>query len=151
MASEKFSEFTDGGNLQSGDIVVGLRSASPLDNFKFTYPGGSSFTFTEVTGTSQNMAVNNGYIANNVALVTLTLPATSAVGDYIYIQGKGAGLYKIAQNAGQTIHVGATATTTGVLGSLSADAQYNSIMLLCITANNDWTSLTGPQGNFTAV
>ena len=36
---------------------------------------GSGFAWTEVTGTSSSMSINNGYIANNAGLVTLTLPS----------------------------------------------------------------------------
>lgn len=111
--------------------------------------GGSGYTWTEVTGTSQNMAVNNGYIANNVALVTLTLPATASVGDTIILQGKGTGLYRIAQNAGQTIHFGSSDTSTGAGGSLTATNRYDSIELICIVANTDFAVLTGAQGAFT--
>lgn len=31
------------------------------------------------------MSVNNGYIANNASLVTLTLPTTAAVGDIVEV------------------------------------------------------------------
>ena len=57
------------------------------------------------------MAVSSGYILNNASLVTATLPSTAAIGERIILQGKGAGLYKIAQNAGQTIHFGNQDTT----------------------------------------
>lgn len=107
--------------------------------------------WTEVTGTSQSMAVNNGYIASNAGLVTLTLPTTAAVGDEIHIAGKGAGGYLIAQNASQLIHLGNAVTTTGVAGSLASSNQWDSINLLCVTANNVWTVIGGPQGNFTVV
>jgi len=107
-------------------------------------------TWTEVTGTSANMAVDNGYIANNVGLVTLTLPAVAAVGDGVRVAGKGSGLWSIAQNAGQTIFFGAASTTTGVLGSLDAIAQYDCVELLCITANNDWVVISS-VGNLSAV
>lgn len=101
--------------------------------------------WTEVTGTSQNMAVNNGYIANNAALVTCTLPATASVGDAVRVVGKGAGLWKIGQNAGQTIRFLGSSTTTGAGGSVTATTQYQSIELICITANTDWEiqTLTG--------
>ena len=59
----------------------------------------AGITWTEVTGTSQAAAVDNGYICNNASLVTVTLPPTCAVGKLISIAGKGAGLWKIAQNA----------------------------------------------------
>jgi hypothetical protein len=105
--------------------------------------------WTEVTGTSQSMAVNSAYIANNAGLVTLTLPSTAALGSIVWVVGKGAGLWKIAQNAGQTIHFGSNDTTTGVTGSLTATNRYDAIQLLCTTANTDWTCTGIAQGNIT--
>jgi hypothetical protein len=111
--------------------------------------GGGGYTWTEVTGTSQAMAANNGYITNNPALCTLTLPAVAAQGTTISIAGKGAGGWKIAQNAGQEIFFGSSATTIGVTGYLQSTQQYDSIELLCISTDTQWTVLTGPQGNIT--
>jgi hypothetical protein len=105
------------------------------------------FPFIEVTSTSQAMAVNTGYIANNTALVTATLPSTSAVGDLVWIVGKGSGGWQIAQNAGQTIHFGNQDTTTGAGGSLDSTNQYDTIQLLCTAANTDWTCTGISQGN----
>lgn len=113
--------------------------------------GGAGYNWTEVTGTSQAMSVNSGYIANNALLVTLTLPSTAAVGNSVIVQGKGAGLFAIAQNSGQTIHFGNVNTTTGILGSITATNQYDSLEIICITANTDWAVLTGPQGVLTYV
>lgn len=116
--------------------------------------GGGGYPWTEVTATSATMDVNSGYIANNASLVTLTLPSVAQVGDSVSVQGKGAGGWKIAQNAGQTINIGdATnpATTTGVGGSLASTTRYDSLELLCITANSGWAVLTGPQGSITVV
>jgi hypothetical protein len=108
------------------------------------------FAWTEVTGTTQAMAIESGYIANNAGLVTLTLPAVAVIGEAVQIVGKGAGLYAIAQNAGQTIHYIASDTTTGVGGSLTAIEQYASIELVCITANTEWV-VVDSVGNFTIV
>jgi len=108
------------------------------------------FTWNEETGTAANMAVQNGYIANNASLVTLTLPATAALGEVVQVVGKGAGLFKIGQNAGQTIHYINSDTTTGTGGSLTAIEQYAAIELVCITANTDWAVLDS-AGNFTVV
>jgi hypothetical protein len=58
------------------------------------------------------------------------------------VQGKGAGGWKIAQNAGQTIHFGNVDTTTGATGYLASTNRYDSIQLLCITANTDWAIMT---------
>lgn len=111
---------------------------------------GTGFTWNEVTGTSQAIAVDNGYIANNAGLVTFTLPASASLGDTFQIVGKGAGLFSIAQNAGQTIHYVASDTTTGAGGSLTAIEQYAAIEIVCTTANTDWTVLDS-SGNFTVV
>jgi hypothetical protein len=104
--------------------------------------------WTEVTGTTQSMAVNNAYVANNVAEVDLTLPATAALGDVVQVQGLGAGLFTITQNAGDIIHFGSSATTTGVGGDITATNRYDSVKLVCIVANDEW-SVTQSIGNFT--
>lgn len=102
---------------------------------------GAGLPFTVVSGTSQSMAVNNGYIANNAALVTCTLPASAAVGDLIEVLGLGAGGWRVGQNSGQTIHNGVTgtATTTGTGGYIDSTSQYATIRLRCIVATTDWT------------
>ena len=105
--------------------------------------------WTVVTGTTQAMAINSGYVSNNAGLVTLTLPAVAAVGSVIQMQGLGAGGWQIAQNALQLIHIGSAVTTTGITGYLASTNQYDSLTLLCVVANTTWTVLGGPQGNIT--
>ena len=111
---------------------------------------GGGFEYVEVTGASQLMAVNVGYIANRGSAVTFTLPATAAQGDAVAIVGKGAGGWIIAQNAGQTIHQNSTDSTTGVGGSVASSAQYNCAYLVCITADTDWV-IYDSQGILTFV
>lgn len=129
-----------------GVTVVGTPGTSTLT----ISVSGSGISWNEVLLTSANMAVNNGYVANNVALVTLTLPAVSAFGDVIQVVGKGTGLWSIAQNAGQTIHFGALDTTPGVGGSLASILRYDAVELLCTTANLDFTVISS-LGNLTVV
>ena len=88
------------------------------------------------------MAVHNGYIANNAGLVTLTLPATAAIGDEIRLTGKGAGGWRIAQNAGQTIYSDTSTTTTGVGGRLDSTQDRDTVELVCVTVDNDWNVLS---------
>ena len=97
--------------------------------------GGSELTWTEVTGTTQSASADNGYITNNESLVTITLPSTCAVGKTIRVVGKGAGLWKIAQNAGQQIIFGNKNTTIGTSGYIASLYKYDSVELLCITAD----------------
>ena len=109
-----------------------------------------SLTWSEVTGTSQAMAIENAYIANNAGLVTCTLPASAAIGDRVAVVGKGTGLFAIAQNAGQTVHFDGVSTTTGAGGSITAQVRYDCLELVCITANTDWV-VRCSVGNFTIV
>lgn len=111
---------------------------------------GSGFTWNEVTGTSGNLSSHNGYILNNAALVTMTLPATFAIGDTFAIVGKGAGGWRVAQNASQLMHFGNQVTTTGAAGSLSSSNQWNCMELVGITANTT-LSVRSAIGNITVV
>lgn len=111
---------------------------------------GGGLAWTDVTGTTQAMSVNNGYTADNAGLVTLTLPATAAYGTIIAVVGKGAGGWKIAQNALQVIHFGFVNTTTGTGGSLASTLQYDVVYLLCTAANTDFTVVQS-MGNITVV
>lgn len=110
--------------------------------------GNQTWPWTEVTGTTQAAAVNSGYILNNAGLVTLTLPAIAAVGDVILVVGKGAGGWKVAQNASGVIHFGNLDSTTGTGGFISSTAQYDCVMLVCIVANNGWV-VQNSVGNIT--
>ncbi len=94
------------------------------------------FPITEVTGTSQAAAINNGYTANNGSLVTFTLPATAAVGSKVSISGVGAGSWKLTANTGQTIK--GLGTTTTSAGNITCANQYDSIEVICVTANTTW-------------
>jgi len=107
-------------------------------------------TWNEVTGTTQAASVNAGYIANNAALVTITIPTTAAVGDVVRVTGKGAGGWKIAQNASEIIHFLGTDTTTGTGGSLASTGTYDGVEIVCVVANTEWV-VASSMGNITIV
>lgn len=112
--------------------------------------GAGGITWTEVTGTSGNAAADNGYICNNANLVTITLPSTIAVGKTIRIAGNGAGGWKLAQNASQVIYFGDQNTTTGTGGYLASVNRYDSIEIICITADTTF-NVIGSMGDITVV
>lgn len=101
-------------------------------------PPGGGITWTDVTGTSQAMSADKGYVANNSGLVTLTLPSPCAVGKLIYVSGQGSGGWKIAQNASQIIHLDNTDSTTGVGGSIASNNRYDSVVLVCTVADTEF-------------
>lgn len=104
----------------------------------------------EVVGTTQNAAVNKGYITNNAGLVTVTLPATSIVGDVVRIEGKGAGGWAVAQSAGQSVRFAGSTTTAGAGGSLASTGRDDGVELLCIVANTGW-KVSAVHGNIGVV
>lgn len=108
----------------------------------------SGVTWNDVTGTSASMAANNGYLANNSGLVTLTLPAVVAQFSIIQIAGFGAGGWLISLNSGQNIQLGSSSTTVGVGGSLASTNRYDNITIMCVVANTTFICFP-PQGNVT--
>jgi hypothetical protein len=118
----------------SGSITV----AGSGNTLTISATGSTSFTWNN-NATTQTMSVNNGYIVTAAALQTLTLPATSAVGDVIeVIRPSGAGGWRIAQTAGQQVRTGTNATTVGTGGSLTSTGIGDCIHLVCTTANTIW-------------
>ena len=146
-------------SMTNGQIIIGSTGATPTAatltagaNISIVNAAGSitisatglaGFSWTVVSGTSQAMLSNNGYIANNAGLVTLTLPATSAVGDEIDIIGKGAGGWLVQCGGGQTVVVGSSTTTSG--GSVASTNAKDSFYMICTVANTEWTVGSAPQ------
>jgi len=152
--------------LTNGEVLIGSTGNDPVPalltagaNITITPAPGSVTIAATVPGTftwatqasSTTMAINHGYIVTGGSLVTLTLPATAAVGSELIIVGQAAGGWSIAQAAGQTIFVGIAETTVGVGGSLASSQIKDSINLVCTVANTTWTAVAAPQGNLTIV
>lgn len=95
---------------------------------------GGGVTWTVIT-LDQAIVIGNGYICNKAGLLTLTLPATAAIGDVIKVTGiNTAAGWKIAQNANQRIHIGTSSTTVGVTGSLASTNIRDTVTLVCVVA-----------------
>jgi hypothetical protein len=94
----------------TGNVGIGRTNpATALDvNGTVTatgFAGNGALPWQTVAGTSQAAAPDQGYLLTNTAQVTLTLPAAPAVGDVVRVSGIGAGGWRIAQNAGQSVLV----------------------------------------------
>lgn len=153
------------GPLTNGQLAIGSTGTAPVAAALTAGAGisivnaagsitiatsGGGMTWSTVTGTTQAIVADNGYVANNAAVVTFTLPATASVGDTFIIEGLGAGGWSIAQNAGQLIHLGSSVSTTGTGGSVSSTNQYDAVTVNCIVANTTWT-VRNAVGNLTIV
>ena len=94
------------------------------------------FKWQVVSGASQQAQPNAGYIASSATLVTITLPASPAIGDIVRVTGAGAGGWKLAQNAGQTVLGG----NLGVVGAIWIP-RASSLNWRCVASSSDGTKL----------
>lgn len=130
--------------------IVGITNSNPVPVTINSSTGqlgvgtNSIVAWNNVTGTSATMVAGQGYVANNAALVTLTLPSSSAIGDTFKIITKGAGFCRIAQNASQTIRYGGATTTSGVGGSLTSTVIGDCLEI--VSTADDEFYVTNSQG-----
>lgn len=108
--------------------------------------GGGGLTYTPVTS-SQTASINTIYGTNSSSLIVLTLPTVAPAGSIISVVGIGSGGWQIAQPSGVSIHIGNQTSTTGTSGTVSSTNRYDSLQLICISANTSWSLLGGATGN----
>lgn len=132
-----FLELEDTPTVYTGSASKSVLVKGDETGLEFGLPTGGVTSWVEIS-TSQSLLVNKGYIINDISQLVLTLPLTAIVGSLIRVVGKGAGGWKIAQNAGQTIHFGNKYTETGAGGYLESAHYGDCCSLLCVTANNSW-------------
>ena len=150
--------------LTDGQVVIGSSAGAPLaanltagtgvsisnGHNTITISSSGAEPWVDETGASVTMTANTGYTSDDGAsLVTFTLPATAAIGDWIEINGKGAGGWTLIEGTGQIIHFG-NQTTTITTGSLSSTNQWDCVRLRCVTANTTFTVVSA-VGNLTVV
>lgn len=106
------------------------------------------FPTTDVTGATQQLAVNNRYVTDRSGGVTYTLPTTATEGDEIKIVGK-TGLWTVKWTTNQQINLGSVSATvtTGTIVSTNAG---DCVTLTCTTggASTIWRTTSG-WGNIT--
>jgi len=130
------------------DIVGGVGvtvTGNPGTNTLTIDSAGGGLNWFEIVGVGPTaMQVSTGYIANTVNpnLCLFTLPAVAAIGDVVTVVGKGTGLFQVQQGAGQQIHFGNVSTTAGAGGTLTSTHARDTILLVCVTANTEWSVLS---------
>lgn len=112
----------------------------------------TTFPWTVVTGNTQAISVENGYISNNSGqAVVFSLPTTAIVGDEFEVANMNASFgFTVTQAASQLVIIGNTVTTTGAGGSLASSAKGDSLRFVCIVANTTFIVLS-MVGNITVV
>jgi hypothetical protein len=127
-----------GRTFQAGTGISLTNASGVSGNTTITATGGG-LAWVDVTGTTQTMAVNTGYTADDGgSLITFTLPTSAAFGDTVIVQGKGSGLYKIVYGTGQNIIFGSV-SSTATTGNVASNKASDQIQIRCSTA-----SLTAP-------
>ena len=142
----------NGTNYVAATITAGTGINVTNGAGSITLASSGASPWVDQTTASVTMAANTGYTSDaGASLVTFTLPATSAIGDWVEINGKGSGLWRIAQAAGQQIFIAPSNTTSGAGGSISSVNQYDCIRLRCITANTIWVVVAQQSTGLTIV
>ncbi len=109
---------------------------------------GGGMAWSVITGASQAMAINTGYIANRAGTVAFTLPTTSAVGDMVAVTGINTATgWSIAYTTNQQIFFG-TSSATLTTGTLASVNIRDTVYLVCVTANLTW-NVVHSIGNIT--
>lgn len=140
MADIKWSSFTNGGAMVSGDQLVGLRAGN---NVRLTT--NPIILWTSISGTTQSAAINSAYVVSNAAQTTITLPVTAPLGSVVAIAGNGAGGWILVPGAGQTIKV----LTASASVSVTSAEQYDCIEVVCVVANTTWVARNMVTTGFT--
>lgn len=157
MADVKFSQFVDGGEIRVGDTVVGLRTADPLNNYKFDFPGAGIkdangnylFEYATVGTLAANHLKFSNALTGNPALIVAVGTDTDID---ISIQPKGAGILVLAGlNWPASDGVAGSFMTTDGAGNLSFSTT-GLVSSITGTANQvlvDGTTGTPTSGNVT--
>lgn len=151
--------------LTDGQLQIGSTGAAPTAATITAGPGititnaagsittaqtaGFPFTFTTIDADGA-LVINTAYINTKVAALSVSLPATSSVGDVIILKGSGAGGWTVTQAANQYIYIGSLSSTVGIAGSIASTNATDSVSLVCVEADRGWSSFS-VVGNITVV
>jgi hypothetical protein len=113
---------------------TGIAVTNGANSITISATGSTTWT---TKSTSFSMVAENGYIAIGLgASITATLPATAVIGDIFELTDADPTYpVVVAQNALQYINFGNLTTTPGITGSLTTQAQGDTLRIVCIATN----------------
>lgn len=99
----------------------------------------SGVTTWQTISANQALVASNGYICISPGgALSLSLPATAAVGTIIEVVLAGATSWTVTQAAGQQVFMGNVSSTLGATGTVASTAAGDSIRMVCTVANTTW-------------
>ena len=99
---------------------------------------------TTLTDATQAADIDTTYIPTNSSQTVITLPSVARVGSRVKIVGLGAGGWSLNPSAGQTIEVAASTATV----SVQSAERYDSIEVMCVTADTTWVTTSDSTTGF---
>lgn len=139
-------------NPITGDINIvgaaGITTSGNAGTYTLTIHSTAAGFLWNAISANQSLTAANGYICVGGGDLSLSLPATSSVGDQIAVLLDGSDSFTITQGAGQQIRMGILQTTLGSSGSINSLMQGDGILLVCKEDNDLWTCYSS-MGNLT--
>jgi len=141
-------------NMAVGTLTAGagISITNGQNSITIASTGGGGGTTWKVINANQALVAGEGYFVDTSGgAITLSLPATAALGDSFKIYNlSAANQVTISQGAGQQIRIASSATTAGAGGSLATTAAGDSLEIVCSVANNNF-NVVSLIGNITVV
>ena len=118
----------------AGQVLVNGTAGTPVSGAVVLTSASPIVGWLGASGTTQTMALNTGYVVQNAAQTTFTLPVTAPLGSVEMIAGNGAGGFVLHPGAGQTIR-----TPVGVASTSITSAEADDFLaVICVVANTTW-------------
>ncbi len=133
------TEPTTVGNISRPLLVANTATSGFIMQYRGKIIPAAVTQFTDLSLTGSTTAADRvTYEINGAGVVTVTIPATTAIGFTFTIVGNSASGWVIQANAGQTVNVGSTPTT--VAGTITSANRYDCITIKCVTANTTFSA-----------
>jgi hypothetical protein len=128
----------NGTNYTAATLTAGANISITNGAGSITINASGGLTWQTISA-NQALVANNGYICISPGgALSLSLPATAAVGTIIEVVLAGATSWTLTQGAGQQVFLGNTSNTLGATGTTASTAAGDSVRLLCTVANTTW-------------
>lgn len=121
----------------NGQVLAWNNGLSQWEPQTVSASGGMTW---QVITADTTASANNGYITDSAAQLTITLPASCAVGDKVSVTGLGNGGWALKPNTGQTLSYLDGTTSPSTYSLVSANIA-DSVTYLCVVANTKWAPI----------